>query len=234
MASAQFQIVPCSSFFFSSSIGPILCLVDVTSSAVPSCLFILDFSVCKSLQCLISTLTQGCECGHSFVLTCLVVLWWGRNTTNKYHWHVWGVLAVYGPHWFSPAHGTCVFLVYTAQVQVALQGIFPKETLGFVHLPGLSCSGSGSSVLHKGTDSVRPVFFALPTSEQLSWPGALWVHCPRWAVHLNHLPGPRCSVSWVCCDSAISGVLCVSSGELISGSNPPGRCQPSKIPGRLG
>ena len=30
--------------------------------------------------------------------------------------------------------------------------------------------------------------------------------------------------------SAISGVLCVSSGELISDCDPPGRCQPSRIP----
>ena len=26
----------------------------------------------------------------------------GRNTANKYHCHVWGVLAVYGPHWVCP------------------------------------------------------------------------------------------------------------------------------------
>ena len=31
----------------------------------------------------------------------------------------------------------------------------------------------------------------------------------------------------------VSGVPCVSSGELISGCDPPGRCQPSRIPGRL-
>ena len=34
--------------------------------------------------------------------------------------------------------------------------------------------------------------------------------------------------------SAISGVPCVSSGELISSCDPPGRCQLSRIPGRLG
>ena len=33
---------------------------------------------------------------------------------------------------------------------------------------GISCSGSGSQVLHKGTDSVGPGFCALPRSEQLS------------------------------------------------------------------
>ena len=43
----------------------------------------------------------------------------------------------------------------------------------------------------------------------------------------NHLPGPGCSVSWVCCKSTISGVPCIASGELISGCDPPGRCQPT-------
>ena len=41
-------------------------------------------------------------------------------------------------------------------------------------------------------------------------------------MHLNQLPGPSRLVSWVCCENAISGVLCVSSGELISGCDPPG------------
>ena len=65
-------------------------------------LFILASSVCWSLQCLISTLTQGGEGGHLFRLTCSVVLWGGKNTANKYHRHVWGVLAVSRPHWVCP------------------------------------------------------------------------------------------------------------------------------------
>ena len=73
-------------------------------------------SVCKSLQCLISTLTQGGEVGHLVRLTCSIVLWGGRNTSNKYHWRVWGVLAVSEPHWVCPrSRCVCAFLVYTAQ-----------------------------------------------------------------------------------------------------------------------
>ena len=53
------------------------------------------------------------------------------------------------------------------RLQVALQGNCPKWALGFVHSPGLSHSGSGSWVIHKGTDSVGPAFCALPRSEQL-------------------------------------------------------------------
>ena len=38
-------------------------------------------------------------------------------------------------------------------------------------------------------------FCALSRSEQLRQPGAWCAHCPRRAMHLNHLPGPRSSVS---------------------------------------
>ena len=58
------------------------------------------------------------------------------------------------------------------RLQVALQGNCLKQALGCVHFPGLSHSGSGSWVLHKGTDSVGPAFCALPRSEQLRRPGA--------------------------------------------------------------
>ena len=120
------------------------------------------------------------------------------------------------------------------QLQVAQQGHCPKWALCFMYFPGLSCSGSGSRVLHRSTDSVGCVFCALPRSEQLRQLGAWRAHCPRWAVHLNHLPGPTHLVSQVRCESTVSGVPCVSSGELISGCDPPGRCQPSRIPERLG
>ena len=56
-------------------------------------------------------------------------------------------------------------------LQVVLQGNCLKPALGCMHVPGLSCSGSGSQVLDKGTDSVGPAFCALPRSEQLRWLG---------------------------------------------------------------
>ena len=80
-----------------------------------------------------------------------------------------------------------------------------------MHFPDLSCSGSSSWVLHKGTDLVGCVFCVLLRSEQLRQPGAWRAHCPRWTVHLNHLPGPSHSVSQVCHKSTISDVLCISS-----------------------
>ena len=51
-------------------------------------------SSCKSLQCLISTLTQGGKGGHLFRLTCSVVLWGGRDNANRFLWHVWGMFTV--------------------------------------------------------------------------------------------------------------------------------------------
>ena len=134
-----------------------------------------------------------------------------------------------------PQLTACVLSQFTLlRLQVALQGKFPKQALGFMHFPDLSCSGSDSLVLHKSTDSVGPAFCALPRSEELRQPGAWPVHGPRWFVRLNQLPSPSRSDSWVRHKSAISDVPYVSSGELISGCDPPGRCQLSRIPGRLG
>ena len=118
--------------------------------------------------------------------------------------------------------------------QVVLQGNCLKWALGCVHFPCLSHSGSGSRVFHKGTELVGPVFCALPGSEQLRRPGAKQEHSPQVGGASYHLPYPSCSVSWVLSGSTISGVPGVSSGQLISGCDPPGRCQLFKIPGRLG
>ena len=57
---------------------------------------------------------------------------------------------------------------------------------------------------------------------------------PSRGLRLNRLPCPCCSVFWVYSRRAFSGVLCVFSGELISGFDPPSRCQPSRIPESLG
>ena len=112
-----------------------------------------------------------------------------------------------------------------------------KRALGCVHFPGLGCSGSGSRVVHKGTD------------------GWAWVLCPS---QVRAAPATRCLasalapsgrcvlspprpgrlVSWTwggaSSGSVVSGVPCISSGELISGCDRPGGCQPSRIPGRFG
>ena len=64
------------------------------------------------------------------------------------------------------------------RLQVAVQGNCLKRALGCMHFPGLSRSGSGFQVLHKGVDLVGPSFCALSRSEQLRRPGAWRVHSP--------------------------------------------------------
>ena len=76
------------------------------------------------------------------------------------------------------------------RLHVALQGNCPKWALGFAHFPGLSCSGSGSQVLHEATDWVGHAFCALPRSKELRRPGAWWAHCPRWSGVLITSPVP--------------------------------------------
>ena len=140
---------------------------------VLSSLFILASSVCKSLQCLISALTQGGKSCHLFRLPCSGVLWGRRNTAKKYHWHVWGVLAVPGPHWICPISRRCVLSQSTLlRLQVALQGNCPKVGPELHAFPRSKPLRLGSGVLHKGTDSVGPEFCALSSSEQLRQSGA--------------------------------------------------------------
>ena len=136
----------------------------VTSKRFP--LFILA-SVCKSLQCLISALTQGGRGGHLFRLTCSVVLWGGKNTANislvcmGSARSVWTTLGL--PQLTAHVLSQSTLL----RLHVVLHGSCPKRALGFVHFPGLSCSGSDSQVLHKGTDSVGLAFCALPRPREL-------------------------------------------------------------------
>ena len=142
-----------------------------------------------------------------------------RNTAYKYHWHVWGVLAVSGLHWVCPCsqyvyfpglhclgfrllcHGTvwggpwvaCTSQIYFAQVQVLGYSTKAQTQLGLCFVPA---------------------FCALPRSSN-SGDQVLGEHTlPKCGVSY-HLPGPSRSVSWV--HSCISGVPCVSFGELISG-----------------
>ena len=122
---------------------------------------------------------------------------------------------------FAPTHGICAFLVYTAQVPGCSAGELSKVGPGLCVPPRSSCSGSGSQVLHKGPDSVGLAFCALPRPKELTQPACL-VSALSQVCGASYHPGPSRSVSWACCKSAISGVPCVSSGELISGCSPPG------------
>ena len=116
-------------------------------------------SVCRSLQCLISALTQGDSGGLLFRFICSVVLWGGRNPANKYTCCVWRVLAVSWPHWVCTTHGLCFPSLHCSGFRLLCR----EWALGCVYFPGLSCSGLGSWVLRKGTDSVGPAFCPFPS-----------------------------------------------------------------------
>ena len=92
----------------------------------------------------------------------------------------------------------CTYQVCVAQVQVLRYSTRAQTRLGlhFVPFPGLS--SLGDQVLGECT-------------------------LPRCGVSY-HFPCLGHSVSWVHSRSAVSGVPCVSSGELISGCDPPGVC----------
>ena len=134
---------------------------------------------------------------------------------------------------FAPTHGMYISWSTLLSLQAALQGNCPKQALDFFHFLGLSCSGLCSQVLHKGIDDWACVLCCSQV-KQLRRPGAWRAHCPSWAVRLNHFPSSSHLVSWVCSESALSSVPCVSSRELISGCNSSGSCQPSRNPRRLG
>ena len=129
----------------------------------------------------------------------------------------------------SPSHGMCAFPVYTAHAPGCSTGELSKAGPGLYALPR--------------SKPLRFRFLDIPQRHRL---GSACVLCPSQAltaqatrclastlspggaVHLitpSPFPG---AVSWAHSRSTISGVLCVSSGELISGCDPPGRCQPSQ------
>ena len=153
-------------------------------------LFILTSSACKSLKCRIFSMTQGGKGGHLFRLPCSVVLWGGRSAANKHH-SMCGERSLSVDHpGFAPLMAQVLSRSTLLRLQVALQGNCPKWALGCVHFPGLSCSGSGSRVLHTGTDSVglRFVPFPAPSSSgdqllgECTVPGGLCVLITSLAV----------------------------------------------------
>ena len=89
--------------------------------------FVYLASVCWSLQCLISALTQAGGGGLLFRFACSVVLWGGRGAADKCHWCVWGALPVFRPHWVCPLLTVHVLSPSTLlRLQAALQGAGPE------------------------------------------------------------------------------------------------------------
>ena len=58
----------------------------------------------------------------------------------------------------APAHGKCALPAHTAEALGCSTGNRPRPALACMHLPGLSCSGSGTRVVLRGADSVWACF----------------------------------------------------------------------------
>ena len=172
-------------------------------------LFILASSVFRSLQCLISALTQGGEVVSylgSFVQVCC-----GEGGTLQTNiTSVCGECSqCLGHTGFAPLMACMLSQSTLLSLQVALQGNFLRWTLGCVHFPGLSHSGSGSWVLHKGADSVGLCFVPFPclssSGNQVLGKRSLF----RWGVHFITSPIPAAWFSG-CAVRTPSQVCCVS------------------------
>ena len=156
------------------SIAPLQCLVNVNYRVLIccTCLFQSGALVYFGFLCLqVYSVPNFCpDRRGQKAVTCLgslVHLCSGEGGTlqTKYHWPVWGVLAVYGPHCLPPLQVVCASQVYTAQAPRCSAGALSHAGLRSLHFPGLS--DSGSQELCKGTDLVGHVFCALPRSKQL-------------------------------------------------------------------
>ena len=153
------------------------------------------------------------------------MLWGGGNTANKYHWRVWGVLTVIQLHWICPRSRRVCF-------------------------PSLHCLGS--SLLCQELSDAGPGLHAVPRSKPLRFRFLgtpqrcrLGWACVLYPSHVQAAQMTRCLASvvtatyhllhschlvfWVYNGHAFSGVPCVSSGDLISGCDPPGGCRSSRI-----
>ena len=151
---------------FSRYTGSLQCLVNVNYRILICCtchfhsgslLFISASSVCKSLRCLIPTLTRGGKGGH--LLDSLVQLCCGEGATLQTNiTGVCGVCSQCMDHTgFAPAQGECVSWVSTAQA------------------PG--CSAGELS-------KVSPVFHPLPRSNSLRFSGTPQGYRLGWACVL--------------------------------------------------
>ena len=72
-----------------------------------------------------------------------------------------------GPAPAHGAHGACALPAHTDQVLGFSAGNRPRPALDCMHLPVLSCSGSGTQEVLRGADLVGSASCALPKSEQL-------------------------------------------------------------------
>ena len=172
-------------------------------------LFILASSDCKSLQRLISSLTQGAK-----VVTCLGSLFQlccGEGGTLQTN-----ITSVYGEYSqclghteFAPGHVVYAFPVCTAQAPGCSAGELSKSGPGFCALPRsklLRFRFLGTPQRHRFgcTCILCPSQVRVAQATRCLASTLSQVVCASY-----HLPGPSCSISW-CAVGVPSQVRCVS------------------------
>ena len=185
--------------------------------------FVYLASVCRSLQCPISALTQAGRGGLLFRFTCPVVLWGGGTLQTN-------VTGLCGEHQqcsghtgFAPAHGVGASPSTLLRLQAALQGAGPE----FPALPRAK--------------PLRFRFLGPPQRRRLRWACVLCLPSPSssGSQELDGHTPPGCRAPSPLHGPSLSfparrlGAPCVPSGKLISGCDPPGGCRPSRISGSL-
>ena len=141
-------------------------VAPVTSKAVPSSLFILASSVCKSLQYLTSALTQGGKGDHLFRLSRSICCREGGTLQANITGMCGECSQCLGHTEFAPSHGMCGFPVHIVQVPGCSARALSEAAPGLHALPRsklLMFRFSGT----QGTDLVGPAFCVLPRTEQL-------------------------------------------------------------------
>ena len=148
------------------------------------------------------------------------MLWGERDAEIKYHWCVWRVLAVSQPHWVCPRSRRVCFPCLHCLGSRLLCWELSKASPGLYALP----RSKPLRFRHSGSPQRRRLGWACvlcPSQVQ----AAQVTRCLASTVAATYrLPRPCRLVFWVYNWRAFSGVPCVSSGELISGCDPPGRC----------
>ena len=177
-------------------------------------------SVCCSLQCLISALMQGVRWWSLFFrLTCSLMLWGGRNTANC-------------------VHSDSATLDLPRSWCVCFPSLHWSDSRLLCW--ELSDAGPGLHALPR-SKSLRFRFSGTPQRHRLVWTCILHpcqVQAAQVTRSLAHVVTlERCDLSpplsQLLSFLGVSGVPCVSSVELTSDCNSPGRSQWSRIPGKL-
>ena len=170
VGSVHFWIVPWSGLYFSRSIAPSY-VVGMNYRVLIYCTCHFQCgSLCSSFCLLVSSMsdfhpdTRGAvvdtflgslvqsNCGEGGTLQ--------TNNTDTCS----QCLSHTGP---APTHGVCALPAHAAQVLGCSPGKHLRPALGCMHLPVLSCSGSGTQEVLRGADLVGSASCALPKSEQL-------------------------------------------------------------------